>query len=292
MPSPEPSVGSGESAAVRARQQAIRRIWDAGWRLPANAGSPAHHHWISRGCWPPNRILPRQSIRWVPRLTLPAVTPGLPPLGPPAAGVMLLGFVAPQAPERVRALRAVPLSGAGTPIEDGFRPPDAPPAARWSLAEESGLGIGVRALEQGAVLIAEDVASALALSLIYSETEAGAVFAAANSDELGTLASAFAPGRPVFVFPDEPSALRFEAIRHACRSAGRPLPDIRMMPGGWSPAQALSEAVQHQSGAVPTNRAALTDAFRRVLSRKAPPLEGGMPAAAQALPASPLPAPD
>lgn len=290
VPSPERFAGSDTSADRR--QRVILRIWEAGWRFPSNVGSPAVHHWISRGCWPPDRMLPRRAIRWVPRLALPGVADGLPPLSSSAAGVMLYGFVAPEATERVRALRAVPLSGAGTLIADGFRPPNAPPAPRWSLAEGAGLGIGVRAAEEGAVLIAEDVASALALSLIYSEAEVGAVFAAANSDALGTLASAFTPGRPVFVFPDEPSPLRFEAIRHACRSAGRPLPEIRMMPGGKSPAQALSEAIHSQSGGVRTNRATLADAFRRVLSRKSPPLEAGTPAAAQVLPPSPLPAPD
>lgn len=73
-------------------------------------------------------------------------------------------------------------------------------------------------------MIAEDVASAPTLSLICSETEAGAVFAAGGAHGRGLLAVAFLQERRVFVFPDEPSPIRLEAIRYACRRAGTTRP--------------------------------------------------------------------
>ena len=217
-------------------------------------------------------MLPRRAIRWVPRLTVPAVEHGLPPLSPAAAGVMLYGFAAPEAAGLIRALRAVALTSGGAPVADGFRPPDASPRPQWSLSERRDLGVCLRTSDRGAVLIAEDVASALALSLIYPEGDAGTIFAAASADALGTLACRFKPELPVFVFPDASPSIRSEAIRHACREAGRPSPEIRMMPGGKNPADALAGAVGDGLGAALEPRTAFSVALRRALSRPAPPL--------------------
>lgn len=268
-----PAGAATEAPDTRARERAVRRTWEAGRPFPGTATSPALEHWVSRGCWPPDRTLPGTAVRWVPRLAVPRVAHGLPPFDAATVGVMLYGFAAPRAAGRICALRGVPLSSDGTKVANGFRPPDASPQARWSLAETRGLGVGVRAGGSGAALVTESVASALALSLIYPEVEAGAVFAAGSTEGLGALVSQFARGRPVFVFPDEPSPIRLEAIHHACREAGHPDPRIRMMPGGKNPADALFEAVHRQSGGVLADRRALAAGFRRVLARTTPPLE-------------------
>ena len=258
---------------ARARELAVRRIWDTGGRCRGYALSPARRHWVSRGFWPTDRMLPPHAIRWVPRLTVPEVEHGLPTLSPTAAGVMLYGFAAPEAAGVVRALRAVPLSGDGTPVADGFRPPDASPQPRWSLSESRDLGVCVRNSACGAVLIAGDVASALALSLIYSEQDAGVICAAVSADAVGTLACRFDSERSVFVFPDDMPRTEVQAIRHTCREAGGPRPEIRRVPGGKSPADALAAAVRRESGGALEEPTMLAVAFQRALARTAAPLQ-------------------
>lgn len=186
---------------------------------------------------------------------------------------MIYGFSAPGDPRQILAVRAMPLAGVGAVVADGFRPPDAGARASWSIGSEQGLGVALRATQDGPVLIADDMASGLALSLIYSEAEAGTVFATAGTEGLAALAAAFRPGRPVFVFPDQPSPILFEVIRHTFRQARRRLPVIRMMPGGANPAAALSQAIHRQLDGDTATRTRLAAAFPPILLRRGPSLE-------------------